>query len=136
MWHYPSMSIIYIPIIKIWQFFVSTITFYLLLSSFCISMNGVTYSSWYFFWPLITYWYQLISLVLLLLVLLRKRAGSSSYISRYIFQKLPNTSADNNASLWTYKSWYFPKNFISKYLQALFACVYSALVISSVFAWL
>ena len=28
----------------------------------------------------------------------RKQAGSSSYISRYLFQKFSNTSADNNVS--------------------------------------
>ena len=33
----------------------------------------------------------------------RKRAGSSSYISRHIFRKFSNTSANNAALLQTYK---------------------------------
>ena len=40
----------------------------------------------------------------------RKRAGSSSYISRHIFRNFSDTSASNNVSLWTNKSWYSPNN--------------------------
>ena len=35
----------------------------------------------------------------------RKWAGSSSYLSRSIFRKSLNTSANNNKTHWTYKSW-------------------------------
>ena len=49
----------------------------------------------------------------------RKREGSSSYISRRIFQKFSNTSGNNNVSPWIYKSWYSPKFFISKTLETL-----------------
>ena len=35
----------------------------------------------------------------------RIRAGSISYISRQIFQKFSNTSANNDVSLWIYNSW-------------------------------
>ena len=33
----------------------------------------------------------------------RKGVGSSSYLSRHVFQKLSNTSANNNVSLRTHK---------------------------------
>ena len=48
-------------------------------------------------------------------------AGAISHISRHVFLKFSNTSPNNNGSLWTYKSWYFPKFFTSKSLQTLFA---------------
>ena len=48
---------------------------------------------------------------------------SSSCISRHIFLKFSKTSAKNNVSLWTHKSWDSPKFFISKSLQTLFVCV-------------
>ena len=48
--------------------------------------------------------------------------GSSSYIPRHVFQKIPNISANNYVSLWIYKPRYSPKLFISKFLQTLFTC--------------
>ena len=49
-------------------------------------------------------------------------AGSSPHILKHIFLKFQTTSANNNVSLWTCKSRYSPKFFISKSLQTLFAC--------------
>ena len=66
----------------------------------------------------------------------RKRAGSSSYISRHIFRKFSNTSANSNVLLWTYKSWYSPKFLFEKFYNNSFACTESALVISSIFRWM
>ena len=64
---------------------------------------------WYLFLLLKTYWYQLNNLVNMLIHAnpgaVRKRAGSSSYISIHIFRKFSNTSVNNNVSLWIYKSW-------------------------------
>ena len=55
----------------------------------------------------------------------RNYAGLSSYISEHIFLKFLNTSANNKVSFWTYKSWYSPKSFISKFLETLFrACIF------------
>ena len=48
--------------------------------------------------------------------------GSSSYISRHVFQKIPNVSDNNYVLLWIYKPRYSPKLFISKFLQTLFTC--------------
>ena len=42
----------------------------------------------------------------------RKPAELSSYISRHVIWKFSNASADNNLSLWTYKSSYSPKHFM------------------------
>ena len=36
----------------------------------------------------------------------KKWVGSSSYISIHLFLKPSNTSASNNVSLWTHRSWY------------------------------
>ena len=52
----------------------------------------------------------------------RNFAGSTSYISRHVFLKFSNTSANNNVLLWTCKSWYSPQYFISKSLQTVFVC--------------
>ena len=41
-----------------------------------------------------------------------KWSESTQYISKYIFQKYLDTSADNNVPLGTYKSWYSPKCFV------------------------
>ena len=48
--------------------------------------------------------------------------GWSLYLLRYTFLKFSNTSANNNVLLWTYKSWYYPKFYISESLQTPFAC--------------
>ena len=50
----------------------------------------------------------------------RKWVGSSSYTSRHIFRKLLNTSASNNVSLWTSRSWNSSKFFILKSLRTPF----------------
>ena len=39
----------------------------------------------------------------------KKWAGSISYISMHLFLKFSNTSASNDVSDWTYRSWYSPK---------------------------
>ena len=48
-------------------------------------------------------------------------AGSSSYILIYIFLQFSNTSANNNISVGTVKSWYSHKGFILN-LYKLFLC--------------
>ena len=50
----------------------------------------------------------------------RNYEGWSLYISRNKFLKFSNISANSNVSIWTYKSCYFPKLFISN-LNKLFA---------------
>ena len=52
----------------------------------------------------------------------RKWAGSS-YISIHLFLKFSNTSASNDLSLWTYKSWYLPRFFILNSLDTFWACM-------------
>ena len=61
----------------------------------------------------------------------RNFAESSLCILIKIFLKFSNTSAKNSVLLWTYKSWYPPKFFISKSLQTLFGWAKFASVISS-----
>ena len=39
----------------------------------------------------------------------RSFTESGSFISRHIFLKFSNTSANNDVSLWTYKPWYYTK---------------------------
>ena len=53
-----------------------------------------------------------------------KRAGLHSYISTHVFQTFSNTSANNNASLWIYKSRYSSK-FLFQNLYRLFLCACS-----------
>ena len=50
----------------------------------------------------------------------KKEQRWSWYIPRNMFWKLSDTSANNNVSPWTYKSWYSPELFNSKTLQTLF----------------
>ena len=42
----------------------------------------------------------------MLILVWKKKAESSFYISRHMFQKFSNTSVHNNVLLWTCKSWY------------------------------
>ena len=47
----------------------------------------------------------------------KKWSRSSSYISIHLLQKLSNTSAIDNVSFWTYKSWYSTRFFVSKFFH-------------------
>ena len=49
LWHCPPIYIIYIPILDIRGFFIFIIIFHLVVFSFCIWTNRVTYSSCYTF---------------------------------------------------------------------------------------
>ena len=110
LWHCPTIQIIYILIFQIWPFFISIIIFHVFVITFFILINSVTFIF-------------LIKRSNFTLVFfkaachsnhcaVRKRAGSSSYILRHIFQNFSNTSANNNVSFWIYKWWYSPKYFI------------------------
>ena len=43
--HCPTIRIIYIPILKIWWFFIFIVIFHVFVITFCISINRVTYCS-------------------------------------------------------------------------------------------
>ena len=45
LWHCLTIKIIYIPIFKIWRFFIFNRIFHVFVISFRISMNSMTYSS-------------------------------------------------------------------------------------------
>ena len=133
----PSLYIIYIPILKIWQFSIFSIVFHVFVINFCILINRVAYSScntfFYLFLPLITYQYQLKHLITFLSISIaacranpgaeRNFARSNVRISRHIFLKFSNTIADNSVSLWIYKLQYLLKIFILKFSQTFFLCI-------------
>ena len=52
----------------------------------------------------------------------KKWAGSSSYISIQLSLNFSKTSASNNISHWTYKSWYSPRFFISYASHTFLTC--------------
>ena len=64
----------------------------------------------------------------------RKWIGSDWFISRELIWMFTNISARNKVSLWTYKSWYSPRFFISDSFQRIFAYLVSVSVMSSMFS--
>ena len=61
LWHCLSIQIIYVPILKIWWFFIFIIIFHAFIISFHISIKRVTYSTYFgnFFLSLTSYQNQL-----------------------------------------------------------------------------
>ena len=130
--YYPTISIIYIPILNIRRFFPFIVILQLFVISFCISINRRTYSSYNTFFyhknmSISTERYNFTFVIFRAACLTypgieKHFAGSSLYTSRNIFLKFRNKSANNNVSLSSYKSLCSPIFFISKSLQNLFAC--------------
>ena len=101
-----TISLIYIPILKIWRLFIFIIIFYVFVISFCISINRLII-------PLLIPFSAINNISLSVkrsnftLVVFkaachansgaeRNFAGSSSYILRHILLKFSNTSANSN----------------------------------------
>ena len=121
--HCPPIYIIYTPILNIRRFFILILIFHVFVISFCNPINRMIYSP---LTPFSTINNISISVKRSNFTLVFSKAayhanpgaeenfaGSSSYILRHISLKFSYTSANNSLLLWTYKSWYSSKFFIS-----------------------
>ena len=105
----------YVPVLKIWRFFICTIVFHALHVLLAFAYRWIawhipqlihfsTFNSVSIAVKWIDFYFGLKAAYLAKPGAEKQLAGSSSYIPGHIFRKLLNTSTSNNSSLWTYKS--------------------------------